>query len=406
MSKRIAVLTTGRQDYGILRFLCQALDAASDFELSLIVGGMHLSPIFGQTIREIEEDGLPICEKIDVLSASDSNVAAAQSAGLMTLLMAGALERQRPTLLIVMGDRYETLAAATAATLMKVPVAHLQGGEETEGAIDNSMRHAITKLGHLHFVSNTLHAQRVLQMGEEAGRVFVVGAPGLDAIRKTTLLTRAELETEVGTPLTPPVLVVTYHPTTLASVSSREEIDAVLDALSTFDGTVIFTLPNADPENGVIRKAILEFVEMHPRAHAFDALGSRRYLSFLKQADAVLGNSSSGLIETPLFELPTVNVGDRQKGRMRGINVIDVPPDTLAIGKSLFCALSPAFRESLRGMESPYGDGRAVERIVALLRQVSFTPALLRKRFSAVDENRARSVSPLAEDCTVVSSIG
>lgn len=379
--KRIAVLTTGRQDYGILHTLCRVLHEAPDFALLLIVGGMHLSLPFGQTIREIEADGLPICEKVETLPSSDSRVAAAQSAGLMTLLMAGVLERQQPDLLMLVGDRYETLAAALAATLMKVPIGHLHGGEESEGAIDNGMRHALTKLSHLHFVSNTLHAQRILQMGENPDRVFVVGAPGLDAIRKMSFLTRTEIEAEFGFPLTPPILVVTYHPTTLTESSSQEEINTVLDALSGFDGSVVFTLPNADPENGPIREAVLQFVHDHPKAHAFEALGAQRYWSLLRHANVMLGNSSSGLIETPLFELPTINVGERQKGRLRGANVIDVPVDTRAISEALHCALSPSFVASLRGMESPYGDGSATARIMALLRPLSLSTALLRKRF-------------------------
>lgn len=361
--KRIAVLTSGRQDWGILRSTCAALAADPAFELRLLVGGMHCSARFGSTERLIAEEGFQVAARLpwDV----DASSAAEQSAAALSLV-AAALELQRPAALLLVGDRFETAAAALAATLAKVAIVHLHGGEETEGAFDNALRHAITKLSHLHLVSHPEHAARVRAMGEDPAAIHVVGAPGLDNLRRADLAGREELEAFLGLPLEPPVVLVTLHPATLAE-DAAAEARALVAAMDEIPATYVVTLPNTDPGGDAVGD-LLRAAARRARRCAVAALGERRYWGLLRIADAVAGNSSSALIEAPAVALPAVNVGDRQKGRHREANVVDVPAEPGAIVEGLRRALEPAFRAELRRTPPTLGDGRACERIVAILR--------------------------------------
>lgn len=360
---RIAVLTTGRQDWGILRSTCLRLAAHRDFELLVFAGGMCCEPRFGAALAHIEQDGLAPVERLRWVG-EQVDAPAHHQTGDAVRLIGDALARHRPDTLLLVGDRFETAAAALAATLARVPIVHLHGGEETAGAFDNALRHAITKLAHLHLVSHVDHAKRVIAMGEDPASVHVVGAPGLDNVHRSDLADRAELEQFLGIELRAPVVLVTHHPATLGAAPECE-IDALIAAIDRVDATYIVTLPNADPGSAAIRERLVAAVA-HPRRRAADALGERRYFGLLRLADAMLGNSSSGLIEAPLLGLPVVNVGDRQKGRLREVNVLDVPPDADAITAKLTEALAPNFRAALpRG--SALGDGYAAERIVEIL---------------------------------------
>jgi len=360
---RIAVLTTGRQDWGILRSTCKLLGSDSRFDLRVFAGGMHLSAAFGEGLVSLAEDGIEVCEKLRWIDDAGTTPTA-QQAGEAIVQISAALERQRPDALLLVGDRFETLSAATAATLAKVPVIHLHGGEETEGAIDNSIRHAITKLAHLHLVSHPLHAERVLAMGEASNAIKMVGAPGLDNAHRTDLPSRSSLERDLGIALDAPVVLVTLHPTTLGAEPALE-LAALTEAMDSVDATYVITLPNADPGNELLRKGLVEAAG-HGRRLVASALGERRYWGLMRIADAMVGNSSSALIEAPVLRVPAVNIGVRQKGRLRSDNLLDVQPSAPEIAGALKRALSPEFRASLASL-GPYGDGQSAPRILAAL---------------------------------------
>ena len=360
---RLAVLTTGRQDWGILRSTCQLLAQDSRFELKLFAGGMHVSAAFGNGVASLEADGFAVAERLRWIDDSGTTSAGAQ-AGEAVTQVAAALERQRPEALLLVGDRFETLSAAHAATLARVPVVHLHGGEETAGAIDNSIRHAITKLAHLHLVSHRDHAARVIAMGERRNTVHEVGAPGLDNAHRIDLASRTQLEQDLGRPLTSPLVLVTLHPTTLGA-EPAQELAAVIEAMDAVDATYVISLPNADPGNEVIRSGLRAAATRGQRLVA-DALGERRYWGLMGIADAMLGNSSSALIEAPVLRIPAVNVGDRQLGRLRGNNIIDAAPTGAAVTRALRKALDKTFRATI-GDQGPYGDGRSAPRVVAAL---------------------------------------
>jgi UDP-hydrolysing UDP-N-acetyl-D-glucosamine 2-epimerase len=362
---RVAVLTTGRQDWGILRSTCVALRDASDFDLRLLVGGMHCSDRFGRTENLIRADGFSPSETMAWLHDDGDATAARQSAEALAGV-ADALRRQAPQCLLVVGDRLETIAAVVAATLCLVPVVHLHGGEDTEGAFDNSFRNAITKMSHLHLVSHPDYARRVAAMGEDPATIHVMGSPALDNLQRSDLATRAELEEFLDLPLEAPVVVVTMHPTTLGT-GGGDEIGAVVAAMASIPATYVITMPNSDPGNEPVRDALRRAASA-PRRKAVEALGERRYWGLLRQADAVLGNSSSGVIEAPALSLPTVNVGDRQRGRIRGPGVVDVGADAGAIAKALQTALDPSFRQRVRTAEPPFLPGNAAARVLAILR--------------------------------------
>lgn len=358
--RRIALLTTGRQDFGIIRSVANAIDADSRFQLLLWAGGMHLDKRFGHTIDKIGEAGLRVTHKLPFLSADGGEaVEFAQAVAQVSV----AIETEVPDALLLTGDRPETLAAAAAATLARKPIAHLHGGEESEGAIDNVCRHAITKMSHLHLVSHPLHAQRVLQMGESPETVIVVGAPGLDNLYRNDLPSAAEVGRIVGRTLTDPIVLVTLHATTLGGDAARDAA-ALSAAMADVPATYVITAPNSDAGGDQIRRHWESWVNGRDNAVLVDALGEDAYWSLMKKAKVVLGNSSSGIIEAPAAGAAVINVGDRQKGRLRRGTVIDVPFDSGAISKEL---------KRLLGLETPrqdnggYPSGAAAPRIVEAL---------------------------------------
>jgi len=357
----LAVLTTGRQDYGILRSTLLLLRDDPRFNLRLYVGGMHLKERFGRSVQMVHDDGLEIARTLDFVDEPPAPVADAARAVSLT---GAALERDRPEALVLVGDRFETLAAGLAATLMRVPIVHLHGGEETEGAIDNSMRHALTKLSHLHLVSHGDHAERVLQMGEDPAHVVVVGAAGLDNRYRTDLPDRHELERGLGFSLAGQVAIVTVHPTTLA-VDSIGAVSAIAAAMASVPCRYVVTQPNADEGGAAIRAFWDAWAAGRPDVRVVEALGERRYWGLLRCAAVVLGNSSSGLIEAPACGVPVVNVGDRQKGRLRPPALVrDVGPDSDAIRRALLDALGPAAEEWREAARAAYPEGPAARRII------------------------------------------
>lgn len=389
--RHVAIVTGGRPDYGLFLPLLRALSDDSDFKLSVVATGMHLMPEQGETWRDIERDGFTIAEKVDLDLASDSPVAIAQSVGIGVAKMAGMLSRVRPDILVLLGDRFESLAAAVAAMIARIPIAHIHGGESTEGLIDEAIRHSISKMSQLHFTATEEYRRRVIQLGEQPSRVFCVGAIGLDNVRRNELLSRSELEAALGVRLGTPTFLVTLHPVTLEHGTSSEHAEALIAALDTFpDAKVVMTLPNADTDSGALRDRLETYVSEHrDRATALAALGTRRYLSLLAQCDVVIGNSSSGLIEAPSFHVPTVNIGDRQRGRIAPRSVIHCASTTEDIRNAIVKALASQFRAGLAGMENPYGDGRATPQIVEVLRRVKLDGDLIKKRFYDLPANAA-----------------
>jgi UDP-hydrolysing UDP-N-acetyl-D-glucosamine 2-epimerase len=385
MTRRaIGVVSVSRSDYGHLCPVLRETQATPDLRLLLFVAGAHLTARFGRTVEVIEADGWPIAERIDTLEAEDSPEAIAVATGRGVDGFARAYARQRPDLVVVLGDRFEMLAAATAALPFALPVAHIHGGEESEGAIDNQIRHAITKLAHVHFASAEPHARRIAQMGEEPWRIHTTGAPGLDRIRLTERLSRAAVAEALGLPLAGPWLVVTFHPVTLEYRDTDRHMDELLTALDKLEATLVVTYPGADTAGRAVIERIEEFAGRHANVRLARSLGDRLYLSLLEHADAMVGNSSSGLIEAPSFGLPAVNVGSRQAGRLRGANVIDVEPVRDEILRAIEAALAPGLRARLRAAPNPYGDGHAAPRIVRVLREVELGSRLVRKRFADV----------------------
>lgn len=379
--RTIAVVTVGRSDYGIYRPVLARLRASAEVHLQVIATGMHFPARFGETIKEIEADGQPIGARVDHLLASDSAESVAMSMGLGTHGCAQAYARVRPDLLVVLGDRAEMHAAAVAAVPFGIPIAHIHGGEITEGAIDDAFRHAITKLSHLHFVSTEAYAARVRQMGEEAWRVVVSGAPSLDNLRLVPVQDRAALASRLDLALDEDPLVVTFHPETLEAGQEDEQIQALLQALEGIARPLVFTMPNADVGGQHIAAQLQTFVSRTPSARLVANLGTAGYFGLMSIAAAMVGNSSSGLIEAPSFALPVVNIGGRQQGRVRAANVIDVEADAAAIRAGVAQALAPAFRASLRGLVNPYGDGTASARIVDRLVSQPLDRRLIMKRF-------------------------
>ena len=379
--RSVGVVSVSRSDYGHLVPVLRAIAAAPDLALRLYVTGMHLEDRFGRTERAIEADGWPIAARIPMAEDDDRPAGVGAATGRGVEGFARAFGAARPDVLVVLGDRFEMLAAAVAALPFALPVAHLHGGEVSEGAMDNQIRHALTKLAHLHFVSASEHAERVARMGEERWRIHTVGAPGLDRFDAVEASPRAALAAELGLPAADRWLLVTLHPVTLEPGRAAAHCEALLDALEKVDASLVLTYPNSDPESAAIVERIEEFARRHPRCRLVKNLGEQRYVSLLRHADAMVGNSSSGLIEAPSFGLPVVNVGSRQRGRLRGANVIDVEPTREDILRGVEAALEPAFRAGLRGRANPYGDGAAAARIVAVLRAVSLDARLLQKRF-------------------------
>jgi UDP-N-acetylglucosamine 2-epimerase (non-hydrolysing)/GDP/UDP-N,N'-diacetylbacillosamine 2-epimerase (hydrolysing) len=387
MKRKIAVVTTSRADYGHLYWPLRDLSSHEQVDLRIIVLGSHLSPEFGYTVREIEQDAFMVSARIECLLSSDSDVAMAKTIGVATLSLADLLGDMRPDLLLLIADRYELLAPAAVALALRIPIAHIEGGEVSEGAIDNAVRNALTKMSHIHFTSTHAARQRVIDMGEEEWRVHRAGAPSLDHLRRQTLFTREELESQLAIDLRPPTTLVAYHPVTI-NRDTTEEADALFGALAALPDQVLFCYPNADAGSRALIDRTKSFVGRRKHGHIFTNLDALTYWSLLRQVDVFLGNSSSGIMETASFVVPTVNVGLRQQGRERARNVLDAAADVDAILKSVTTARSPEFRDSLIGMTNPYGEGFASEKIVHVLTTVPLSQELLMKR----DASRTASV--------------
>lgn len=383
--RKIAVVTGARADYGLLYWIIKDIHDDPDLQLQLIVTGMHLSPEFGLTVKVIEADGFPISEKVDMLLSSNTASSVAVSMGIGMIGFAKAFERLRPDIAVVLGDRFEIFSAASAAIPLNIPVAHIHGGEGTEGTMDELYRHAITKMSHLHFTSAAEYRKRVIQMGERPETVFCFGAPGLDSIARLPLLTKRDLIRELEIPGDMRIGVMTYHPSTFEKGSLKEQTEQILSALENFPAIFwVVTYPNADTGGKMIVETIKRFEKNNAhRVRMFVSLGQIRYLSLLKHADVMVGNSSSGMIEAPAFKLPVVNIGERQRGRIKAKNIINVAEckkDQLvrAINKTL----SMEFKKSLTGMENPYGqDGHASKKIVKTLKHFKKKEVFLKKSF-------------------------
>lgn len=379
--RTIGVVTVARSDYGHLLPLLEAIRSAPGLALQLFVAGGHLSKRLGGTVSRIEADGWTITDRVETLDESDAPEDLAVGAGAGVAGFARAFARHRPDLVVVLGDRIEMLAAAVAALPLTIPVAHIHGGEVTEGAIDEQIRHAMTKLSHLHFPAAEPFARRILQMGEEPWRVHCCGAPGLDRLPRLAIVPRAELAARVGLPLRKPTLLVTLHPVTLEPEDTATHAEELAAALARADGDVIITSPGADTAHLTIVRRLEALAATRPATRMVPSLGEDTYCSLLREADVMVGNSSSGLIEAPSFGLPVVNIGSRQQGRLRAANVIDVGHGREEILAGLRRALDPAFRQSLVGLRNPYGDGHAAPRIVRILADVELGRRLVRKRF-------------------------
>ena len=373
------MVSTSRADYGHLYWVLRDLKSAPDVDLRIIATGAHLAPTFGHTVDQFSDHGFEIESSLECLLDSDTDIGMAKTIGLSMLGLADLLGRLRPDLLLLIADRYEMLAPAATALALRIPIAHIEGGEISEGAIDDAVRNAMTKMSHLHFVSTEQARRRVLAMGEEDWRVQRAGAPSLDHLRRSTLSDRQRLEQVLDLPLDPPPLVVAYHPVTLDR-STTNEAEALFAALATRSEPVVFCFPNADAGHQPIVERARSFCRDHPRARLNTNLDLFDFWGLLGQASVMIGNSSSGIMEAPSLKLPFVNIGIRQRGRERAANVIDVPGDRQAIAAALQHARSDEFRRGLIGMTNPYGDGRAAERIVFVLRHCPLGDKLLVKR--------------------------
>ncbi|WP_423607182.1 UDP-N-acetylglucosamine 2-epimerase [Sphingomonas sp. MS122] len=381
-ARRICVVTGTRAEYGLMRGLIAGIRDDDAFELQLAVTGMHLSPEFGLTWREIEADGFPIDERVEILLSSDTPVGVSKAMGLGLIGFADAFARLKPDLVVVLGDRFEILAAASAALVAGIPIAHIHGGETTEGAFDEAIRHSVTKMSHLHFTAAAPYRDRVIQLGEAPERVFLVGGLGIDAIKGLKLLDRAELEGQLDLEFGARNLMVTFHPPTLEPGEAAAQMQALLDALDSLgpETHLLFTMPNADTGGRELAAMVDRFVAARPHARVFTSLGQLRYLSCMRLMDGVVGNSSSGLIETPSFGIGTVNIGDRQAGRLKAASVIDCAPQQDAIEAALERLFSDDFRKGLAGVENPYGTGGATMAILDVLRRHPLS-GLLKKSF-------------------------
>jgi UDP-N-acetylglucosamine 2-epimerase (non-hydrolysing)/GDP/UDP-N,N'-diacetylbacillosamine 2-epimerase (hydrolysing) len=379
MKRTIAVVTSSRADYSHLYWPLKDLAAHPQVDLKLIVMGSHLAPTFGATAQEIERDQLPIAARVECLLNSDSDIGMAKTIGVAALSLADTLGQMRPDLLLLIADRYEMLAPASVALALRIPIAHIEGGEISEGAIDDAVRNALTKMSHIHFTSTHLARERVINMGEEPWRVHRAGAPSLDHLRRSRLYTKEELEQRLQLNLGQSTLLVACHPVTIRR-ETTEELDAIFTALSCTAGQVLFCYPNSDAGSHHIIERAKHFLAGRGNGKIFTNLDPIAYWSLLRQVDALVGNSSSGIMETASFALPTVNIGLRQKGRERAGNVLDVAPEAGDICEKIEQARTPAFRQSLVGMENPYGDGHAAEKIVEVLTTVPLTQDLLIKQ--------------------------
>ncbi len=367
--RKIAVFTGTRAEYGLLYWVLKYLSESESVELQLFVGGMHMSPEFGYTIKQIEADGFPIAERMEFLLSSDSAVGISKSMGLALINSAEAIERHKPDLLVLLGDRFESMAVAQAAMVACVPIAHIHGGETTEGLIDEAVRHAITKMSHLHFAATEQYKNRIIQLGEQPNRVFSFGAPGIDSIVKLDLIERDEISSAINFNLNKPYFMVTYHPVTLEKDGAANSLINLLNVLDDYpEYQLIITYPNADTHGRKLIEILDEYKKLNSeRVLLIQSLGQLRYLSLMKYSEVVIGNSSSGLIETPTFKVPTLNIGNRQKGRIGGDTVLNCDESVNSIKSSLNKALSSDFIEYCKLSENPYGKGNSSDQIVEKL---------------------------------------
>ena len=378
--RKICVVTGSRAEYGLLYWLMRGIDSDPDLELQIIATGMHLSPEFGSTYKIIEADGFRIDRKIEMLLSSDTPVGITKSLGVGTIGFADVLADLRPDVVVLLGDRFEILAAAQSAMVARIPIAHLHGGEATEGLIDEAIRHAVTKMAHFHFVAAEPYRLRVIQMGEQPEHVVNVGAMGLDNIARLPLLSREDLQRELSFDLGTTVFLVTYHPVTLRQEAAGEIVGELLSALDAYPAaSVVFTKSNSDTDGRIINELIDAYVRKNPgRAKAFVTLGQLRYLSLMRHADVVIGNSSSGLIEAPAMKKATINIGDRQRGRLKCTSIIDCGDTRLEIELAIGRALSMEFQSALRQTQSPYGSGGASDKVVAFLKSARLEGVLMK----------------------------
>ena len=374
--KKICVITGSRAEYGLMSRMMRLIRDDDDLQLQIIATNMHLSQEFGLTYKEIEADGFTIDKKVSMLLSSDTANAIAKSVGLGTIGFADAFEDLKPDVIIVLGDRYEILAAVSTALFYKIPVVHLYGGDITEGAYDDAIRHAITKMSHLHFTSTEEYRRRVIQMGEQPETVYNVGALGCDNIKQTLLMEKEELEKSINFSLDKNTILVTFHPVTLENNTAKLQFKELLSAIDTFENIrIIFTMPNSDTDGRIIINLIEDYVTNNSKKSTWiTSLGMRRYLSALQYVGAVVGNSSSGIVEVPSFHIPTLNIGDRQKGRIAAASVIHCSPEKENIKEKLAFIMQPCYAESLKDIQNPYDKPDTAVEIVRILKQQKIEP--------------------------------
>ncbi len=388
LKRKICVYSSTRADYSLLRGLLRAIEVTPKLQLQLLASGMHLSPEFGMTLQEIQADGFQPDETVEILMSGDTPTAVCKSMGLAMMGYGEALKRLKPDMVVVLGDRFETFCMAGAVQVCRIPLAHIHGGETTEGAIDEAFRHAITKLSHLHFASCEAYRRRIIQLGEAPDRVFNVGALGVENLHRTELLDRKGLGESLGFNLKAPYFLLTFHPVTLEESTAHVQFQAILDAVAAYpDIHLIFTKANADTDGRIISRMMEDFVRQHPqRCLALASMGSTKYLSAVKYASAVIGNSSSGIIEAPSLKVPTINIGDRQKGRIQAESILNCLPESQAIRNALAQALSQPFQEKMKTITNPYDRPGTISTIAALLEKTDIS-GILKKKFHDIIES-------------------
>lgn len=381
--RKILVVTGTRAEYGLLYWTMKEIKNNKDLKLQLVVTGNHLVKEYGYTVEQIRKDGFIIDEEIDMIINSEKKSSIAKSMGIEMIQMAQCFDRLKPDILLVLGDRYETFVAVTCAMMMNIPIAHMNGGESTEGLVDEQIRHAITKMSHIHFSGADYYKERIIKMGEESWRVYNVGQAGIENIKKQKLLSKQEMEKELQICFDKPIFLITYHPVTLDLENIEKQIDNLLNAITQFDAKYIFTYPNADFGSKIIIDKINDFVMNNDNAYIYYSLGQKKYLSLLKYVEVMIGNSSSGIIESPIFKLPVVNIGDRQKGRIKNKNIIDTAYDEHDIYKAIYTIYhNKIFRKNLENIDNIYGDGTTSSQIVNILTNIELGQKILFKKLA------------------------
>ena len=381
--KKVCIVTGTRAEYGLLKPMIDKVHKSAELKLQLVITGMHLSTEFGLTYKEIEEDGYPITSKVEMLLSSDTPVGITKSMGVALIGFADCFDQNKPDIVLVLGDRYEMLAAVSAAMIARIPIAHIHGGELTEGVIDEAIRHSITKMSHLHFTAAEEYRKRVIQLGESPAMVYNVGALGVENAKTVDLIQQKELEDMLGFQFKFPTIMITYHPVTLENATAKKQFEEIINVIDRHkEISVIFTKANADTDGRIINKMIDDYVKINrDRCREYTSLGQRKYLSALKFCDAVVGNSSSGIIEVPSFGIPTVNIGDRHRGRVRAESVIDCGNDRGQIEAALQEALSSEFRNKAANVRNPYEGQKTSEEIVKVISKAVYDGIDLRKKF-------------------------